>query len=123
MAARPFHEVRIAAAAFEDIANIWDWTLQRFGHAAALRYEALIGHAIDDLGIDPQRPGAKLRPDLLPGLWLYHLASSRARILDAPSVKSPRHFVMFKHGQQPGVIEILRILHDSRDLARHLPEE
>ncbi len=45
--------MQIATAAFEDIANIWDWTLQRFGHPAALRYEALIGQAIDDLGIDP----------------------------------------------------------------------
>jgi plasmid stabilization system protein ParE len=28
---------------------------------------------------------------------------------------------MFRH-LEPGVIEVVRILHDSRDLGRHLPE-
>jgi toxin ParE1/3/4 len=112
--------VRIAAPAFTDIADIWVWTLERFGHAAALRYETLIDQAIADLADDPARPTAKERPDLLPGLWLYHLAFSRAHVPEDQAVKSPRHFVMFRH-LQPGIIEIVRILHDSRDLARHLP--
>jgi len=116
------YEVRIAAPAFDDISDIWAWSLHKFGHAAALRYEALIDQAIGDLAEDPQRPGAKLRSDLLPDLWLYHLASSRSHLPNERTVKSPRHFVMFRH-LEPGVIEIVRILHDSRDLARHLPYE
>lgn len=122
MAESRFYEVRIAAPAFEDIADIWAWSLDRFGRAAALRYEALIDQAIGDLGDDPQRSGAKLRPDLLPGLWIYHLSSSRSHVPDYQTVKSPRHFVMFRH-LEPGVIEIVRILHDSSDLARHLPDD
>jgi toxin ParE1/3/4 len=114
--------VRIAAPAQNDISNIWIWTVERFGHAAALRYETLIDQAISDLADDPERPAAKERPDLLPGVWLYHLAFSRAHVPRDQAVKSPRHFVMFRH-VQPGVIEILRILHDSRDLARHLPDD
>ncbi len=120
MTERQSYEVRIAAPAFTDIADIWVWTLERFGHAAALRYETLIDQAIADLADDPARPTAKERPDLLPGLWLYHLAFSRAHVPEDQAVKSPRHFVMFRH-LQPGIIEIVRILHDSRDLARHLP--
>ncbi len=96
--------------------------MEQFGHAAALRYETLIDQAIADLADDPARRAAKERPDLLPGVWLYHLASSRAHVPSDQAVKSPRHFVMFRH-LQPGVIEIIRILHDSRDLARHLPAE
>jgi toxin ParE1/3/4 len=119
---RPSYEVRIAAPAFEDIGNIWVWTVGRFGHAAALRYEALIGQAIADLADDPVRLAAKERSDLLPGLWSYHLAFSRAHVSDDVAVKSPRHFVIFRH-LQPGVIEIVRILHDSSDLARHLSAE
>lgn len=121
MTKRQPYEVRIAALAFHDIGDIWIWTVGRFGHTAALRYEMLIDQAIADLADDPARPAAKKRPNLLPGVWFYHLAFSRAHVSGDQAVKSPRHFVMFRH-LQPGVIEILRILHDSRDLARHLPE-
>ncbi len=51
--------------------------MERFGHAAALRYERLIEQAIADLADDPARPAAKERSDLLPGVWFYHLAFSR----------------------------------------------
>jgi len=61
------YEVRIAAPAFDDISDIWEWSVQRFGNAAALRYETLIDQAIADLAEDPQRPGAKPRPDLVAG--------------------------------------------------------
>lgn len=122
MAERPSQEVRIAAPAFADIADIWRWTVQQFGHAAALRYEALIEQAIADLAEDPQRPGARQRPDLLPGLSIYHLVFSRAHVPAATAVKSPRHFVLFRH-MKPGIIEIVRILHDSRDLVRHVPPD
>ncbi len=114
------YEVRIAAPALIDIGDIWLWTVERFGHAAALRSETLIEQAIADLADDPTRPAAKERPDVLPGICFYHLAFSRTHVPGDQAVKSPRHFVMFRH-LQPGVIEILRILHDSRDLARHPP--
>jgi plasmid stabilization system protein ParE len=87
------YEVRIAAPAFHDIGDIWTWTVERFGHAAALRYEMPIDQAIADLADDPARPTAKERPDLMPGLWLYHLAFSRAHVPEDQVVKSPRHFV------------------------------
>ena len=96
--------------------------MEHFGHAAALRHETLIDQAIADLADDPARPAAKERPDLLPGIWFYNLAFSRSHVPVDQAVKSPRHFVMFRH-LQPGVLEIFRVLHDSRDLARHLPSE
>ena len=87
-----------------------------------MRYEELIGQAIADLADNPKRNGTKPRPDLLPGLWLYHLDSSRHHVAEDAKVKSPRHFVIFRN-LQPGILEIVRILHDSRDLARHLPND
>jgi toxin ParE1/3/4 len=119
VAARQRCEVRVSSPAFQDIAAIWDWTVEHFGNAAALRYEALIEQAIADLAADPQRPGVKQRSDLLPGLWLYHLDSSRTNLPDGQMVKSPRHLLIFRHLRQD-VIEVVRVLHDSRDLARHL---
>jgi toxin ParE1/3/4 len=115
--------VRVSSLAFDDISDIWDWTVDRFGIAAAQRYEALIEQAIADLAADPQRPGVKQRSDLLPGLWLYHLDSSRTHVADGQMVKSPRHFLIFRHLREDVIedmIEVVRVLHDSRDLARHL---
>jgi hypothetical protein len=37
VASRQPCEVRISAPAFEDIAEIWDWTVERFGNAVPLR--------------------------------------------------------------------------------------
>ena len=115
-------EIRIAAPALNDIGNIWMWTVERFGHAAATRYETLIEQAIADLADNPDCPAVRERTDSLPGLWSYHLAFSRTHVADDQAVKSPRHFVMFRQ-LQPGIVEILRILHDSSDLTRHFPSE
>ncbi len=51
-----------------------------------------------------------------------HLQFSRGRV-NAPSVKEPRHFLLYRR-RADGVIEIARLLlHDGRDLQRHLPGE
>lgn len=122
MTPRQPYEVRVSAPALEDISDIWGWTVEHFGTAAALRYEGLIEQAIADLADDPERPAAKHRPELLPGLWSYHLAASRTRVEGDRVRQAPRHFVLFRY-LQPGVIEIVRVLHDSRDLSRHVPAE
>ncbi len=38
-----------------------------------------------------------------------------------PQVKEPRHFILYRK-REVGVIEVGRILHDGRDLERHIPE-
>lgn len=88
--------------------------------AAADRYAALIRQALRDVQTDPGRPGAKVRPDLAPNAYVYHLALSRDRVAGDP-VKTPRHFVLYRFAG--GAVEFARILHDSRDLALHLPVE
>jgi plasmid stabilization system protein ParE len=37
------------------------------------------------------------------------------------TVKAPRHFVLYRFAGK--AVEFARLLHDSRDLAQHLPEE
>jgi len=79
----------------------------------------LISQELIDLGDDPFRPGAKQRPELPEDIYVCHLACSRERIA-GDRVKAPRHFLMYRIA---GVrVEMLRILHDSRDLAQHLLE-
>ncbi len=62
-----------------DIGAILDYSELTFGEAARLRYQALIETALDDLTLDPVRPGARIRDDLPVSLRTYHLLHSRQR--------------------------------------------
>jgi toxin ParE1/3/4 len=115
-------DVRLTCAAQRDIFGVMEWTVQEFGERAALRYDALIKQALKDIGADPERPGSKERPEIMiEGARTYHLSLSRTRV-SGSRVKEPRHFLLYRHREE-GVIEVARILHDGRDLERHLPNE
>jgi toxin ParE1/3/4 len=123
VASRPKYEVHVARAARRDIIAILDWRRKEFGEDAALRYDALMAQALSDIGNDPERPGVQQRLELAHGVLVYHLRFSCARAQSALGVvRNPWHFVIYRR-RPPASIEILRIIHDSRDLARHLPEE
>ena len=116
-------KVILAPAAEEDIAAILGWSVETFGDAASRRYGALIVQAIMDLAKQPTRAGVHERPEISVRLCSYHLAHSRVHIRPvAERVASPRHFVMFRI-RNDGGLEIVRILHDSMDLARYVPKE
>ena len=122
MAKRPTFQLHVTAAARRDIVAIVKRSVQEFGEAASLRYSALIHQALRDVEADPERPGSKERPDLMTkGARTYHLEFSRSRV-SGSSVKEPRHFLLYRR-LDDGVIEVARILHDTRDLQRHLPKE
>lgn len=88
--------------------------------AASLRYRALIRQALLDIKADPERLGSKPRPDLLvDGARTYHIVLSRTRSTGA-RVKEPRHFLLYRR-REDGGIDVARVLHENRDLARHLP--
>ena len=116
---RQAYEVSLAATADSDFIEIMDWSADQFGPPAADRYEVLIGQALIDLSDDPFRAGAKQRPELPKGFYIYHLASSRDRVAAGNRVKTPRHFLLYRVVSVS--VEVLRILHDSRDLAQHMP--
>lgn len=116
---RSAFEVVLAATADRDFVEVMDWSVERFGPAAADRYETLIYQALIDVGKDPFRPGARQWPELPQGIYTYHLAGSRERVR-GDRVKSPRHFLLYR--VLSFRVEVLRILHDSRELERHLPE-
>jgi len=103
----------------QDIQDIVLWSEDRFGVAAADRYGVLIRQALRDVQAEPTRPGAKARPDLAFDAYVYHLSFSRERV-PGERVKTPRHFLLYRFAG--GAVEFARLLHDSRDLARHLPD-
>ncbi len=112
----------VSPAAERDIESILAWTHERFGASGRLRYEALLVRAILDVADDPERIGSRSRPEIAAAARTYHLYHSRNRVeSSAGRVRRPRHFLLFRTCDD-GHIEIGRVLHDSMDLSRHLPE-
>jgi toxin ParE1/3/4 len=64
------------------------------------------------------------RIDLQQGIRSYHLSFSRERARTALGIAhNPRHFIIYRIREGKSVIDILRILHDERDLDWHLPKD
>jgi len=106
--------VRLAATALEDYQDILQWTADQFGPDQARTYAETLSTALEDLCAGPGIVGAKARSEIGPNLYTLHIARKG---------RKGRHFVMFQvgHAQGADVIDVLRILHDSMDLERHLP--
>ena len=108
--------VRLTATAEKDYIDILRWTESRFGAAQAQVYANTLALALTDLAKDgPAALGVKARDDIGKGLFAMHVAR-RGR--------KGRHFAIFciSGGAFGGRgLDLVRILHDSMDLARHVP--
>jgi toxin ParE1/3/4 len=110
--------VRLSAPSRQDIVRILDHSEREFGTEARFRYSRLITAALRDLQKSDHPFGSKLA-DTDPGdIHLYHLRNARQRS-GAVTVLSPRHFIVYRHVDER-LTQILRILHDSMDIAAHL---
>ena len=102
--------IRLGAAAERDFSTILQWTKETFGVRQVQIYRDVIVEALTSLTEGPDVPGATARDEILPGLRTLH-------------VRRPgRHFVVYRAGVGD-TIEIVRILHDAMDLARHIASE
>jgi len=112
--------LRLSAAAQADIFNLLLWTTDRFGHAARIRYEALLFATLADIAADPLRPGSIPRPELGDYVRSYHLryGKQRARASGA-IVARPRHLVLYRI-RETGTIDVGRVLHEVMELERHV---
>ena len=106
-------KVRLTAAAEADVRGIFLWTVEHFGVDQARRYRATLFAALRDLDDGPETTGVRDRAELGRNLKSLHVARHGRR---------GRHVILFTTGTEDR-IQILRILHDSMDLARHLPAE
>lgn len=115
--------VRLTADAEADITRILSDSERLFGRAARRRYDLLLRAALKDMGADSRRAGVRVRSDLGPHLHAYHLHHSReqARLAGA-LVRRPRHILIFTISD-PDRLDVVRVLHDSMDIARHLPPD
>ena len=105
--------VRLSAQAEQDTFSILAWTRTHFGAQQAEAYATTLSLALEALFEGPTIPGAKARPDLGPGIGTLHVARNGRR---------GRHFIVFRTNY-PDTLDVLRILHDSMDLPRHVPKD
>jgi toxin ParE1/3/4 len=111
--------LELTLAAEADLAAIFDHSTEAFGAQARARYERLAALALKQLRENPLRLGSLDRPELGLGIRTYHLRNSRGR--GGPRaivVRRPRHLIAYVFDDQ--TVLVLRILHESMDLARHL---
>ena len=106
-------QVRLAGQAEQDLLDITLWTAENFGPMQAEHYAETIALAIEALHDGPEIWGAKVRDEIGIGIRTLHVARQG---------RKGRHFVAFSVSEGH-IINVLRLLHDSMDLAKHLPEE
>ena len=108
--------VRVTAAAQDDIEDILGWTLDQFGELQMRAYAQTISSAVQALGDGTNAIGAKSRSEIAIGLYSLHVARNHHK---------GRHLLLVRSGRDKDheVIEVLRVLHDSMDLIRHLPPD
>lgn len=102
--------IRLSQQAEHDYIEILQWTVRSFGEGQAIAYAETIALAIDALEGGPEILGAKARDDIQPGIRTLHIGRQG---------RPGRHFVVFREAGSN--IDVLRLLHDSMDLPRHLP--
>ncbi len=109
--------IRLTAIAERDFQNILRWTQEHFGKKQASVYAETLIRAINALTEGPSTAGAKKRNEIAKGLMTLHVARKG---------RKGRHLVLYRanSGASTPTIEVLRLLHDSMDLPRHVdPDE
>lgn len=97
------YRVRFTEQADSDLFNIYLYTYKTWGVTQADKYTDGLREAIAFLAQEPGRPGTVDCSALRPGYRSYH---------------HQRHLIFYRVVKD--ALEIIRILHDSMDVPRHL---
>lgn len=108
--------VRLAATAEQDFQEILRWTAEHFGRGQAKTYATTLSNALRELVRGPAIPGVRQRDDIGPDIHALHVARNG---------RKGRHFMLFRVtvAGTEHYLDVLRLLHDSMDLVRHIPVE
>jgi toxin ParE1/3/4 len=100
----------LTARAEREIRATLRFTASRWGAMQAESYRALISDAFAALLADPRTPRSRDRDEIRPGVRTLPIARAGRPV---------RHLVVYRISEA-GDIEVLRFLHDSMELRRHL---
>ena len=104
--------VRLAEKAEHDLLDALVWTNDQFGALQADEYLETLTLALEALTDGPNIVGSKVRDDIGQGIRTLHVARLG---------RKGRHFVVFRIADAQ-TIDVIRLLHDSMDLAKQLPD-
>lgn len=108
----PVWSVRLAEKAELDLLDALVWTNDQFGALQADEYLETLTLALEALTDGPNIVGSKVRDDIGRGIRTLHVARLG---------RKGRHLVVFRMADGQ-TIDVIRLLHDSMDLAKHLPD-
>ena len=112
---------RLSEPAKADIAAILKRSEELHGREARIRYRACLTAAMRRVAADPEGRSTVDCAELVPGIRSFHIRHSRDESREAP-VANPVH-VIFYRVAQPGIVEIVRVLHDRMEPRRHISAE
>jgi toxin ParE1/3/4 len=110
--------VRLSGLAKADLAQILTTSGERWGPGGRHRYAALIATAMRQMANDPEGRTTRSRDELFRGVRSFHLKHAR---VDSPKykVRKPVH-VLYYRAVSPGLVEIVRVLHEHMEPSRHI---
>lgn len=111
----------LSAPAQADLQNILLLSAGRQGAAGRRRYAALIAAALRKIASNSQGPVTRGRDDIVTGIRSFHIRHARGDV-SAAKVTRPVHVIYYRT-TQPGVIEIVRVLHERMEPSLHLQAE
>lgn len=103
------HRLIRSRQAQRDIVEVVRFTRGRWGDHQAREYARLIGEALVAIVTNPDV--GKVREDIRPGLLAHPIRQ----------VGRPARHIVFYRRREPGVVEVIRVLHDAMDFDEHLP--
>ena len=110
--------LRLSRPARIDVARIFAESAKRWGVEPGRRYAATLAAALHQVAEDPLGRVTRGRPELFPGIRSFHLR--HARVDDRVSrVRRPVHVVYYRV-IWPGLIEIIRVLHERMEPSRQI---
>lgn len=109
---------RLSEPAKADIASVLRTSETLHGVEARMRYRALLTAAMRRIAAEPTGLSTVDRSDLLESIRSFHIRHSRNESQEAP-VGDPVH-VIFYRAINPGLVEIVRVLHERMEPSRHI---
>jgi toxin ParE1/3/4 len=115
---------RLSLLARADLVQILATSVDRWGIEGKRRYAAILAAGMRKVAAEPQGPTTRDRVELSRGIRSFHLRNARAGKGEA-QVRRPVH-VLYYRVVRPGLVEIVRVLHERMEPSRHIgadPEE
>lgn len=109
---------RFSRPAEADLARILATSEERWGSEGRGRYAALLAAAMRKVAAEPKGPLTRDRHKLFPGVRSFHVRHARSDDPEA-MVRRPVH-VLYYRIVRPGLIEIVRVLHERMESSRHI---